>query len=370
MVRNGEKGFEPHGLQQILRTIQSPGRLAMSHEQSNQRREKQSVAQNLFGALVLVSCMNVPAFADCNVLGGGPAGIATVALPTNLTVPRDGVVGTIIYDSNWVSTPDTRANCTSGTAVTRGYASALTPVSGQAGVYKTGLDGIGIKVGWANGMTGTPDINANLVNWPASNAGTTGTNTYGPMGRFRVQLIETGQVSAGNFTLPSKLAIGNYGSAEINELQLSNTTTSIAAPACTVQESAVSVTMPVASGRYLASVGATTGDTGFSISINCPNPVSVSMTMTDAADPKNVSSTLSLSPASTAKGVGYQIVYNGGAISFGPDSAIANNVNQFRVGTVGTAGILTIPFVARYVRTGAITPGTADANATFTMNYQ
>ena len=314
--------------------------------------------------------MNVPAFADCTVYGGGPGGIATVTLPTNLTVPRDGIVGTILYDSNWVSTPDTRAGCAAGSVVTRGYASALPPVPGQAGVYKTGLDGIGIKVAWANSVSGNPDIDSLLVNWPASNAGTTSNFTYGPMGRFRVQLIETGQVSAGSFNLPSKLATGNYGSAEINVLQLSNSATFVAAPACTVQESTVSVTMPVASGRYLASVGATTGDKGFSISINCPSPVSVSMTMTDAANPLNVSNTLSLSPASTAKGVGYQIVYNGGPISFGPDSAIANNVNQFSVGTVGTAGILTIPFVARYVRTGAITPGTADANATFTMNYQ
>jgi Fimbrial protein len=149
---------------------------------------------------------------------------------------------------------------------------------------------------------------------------------------FRVQLIHTGQVLPGSFNLPTKLASGVYGTAEINVLNLSNNTASVAAPACTVQQSAVSVTMPVASGRYLPSVGSTTGDTGFSISINCPSPVSVSMTMTDAANPDNVSSTLSLSAASTAKGVGYQIVYNGTAISYGPDSAVMNNVNQFNVG--------------------------------------
>jgi type 1 fimbria pilin len=344
----------------------------MSHQWPNKGREQRSVAPRLYGALILVSCLNVHAFAaDCVVNGGGAAGIATVALPTNLTVPRDGVVGTILYDSNWVSTPDTRATGSGTSAVTFGYGSAMIPVPGQTGVYKTGVDGVGIKVAWINGTSGTPTITAtNTVNWPASNGGNAGYNTYGPMGRFRVQLIETGQVSAGSFNLPTKLATGNYGSAEINVLQLSNNATSIAAPACTVQESAVSVTMPVASGRYLPSVGSTTGDTDFSISINCPSPVSVSMTMTDAANPNNVNSTLSLSPTSTAKGVGYQIVYNGGVISYGPDSAIANNVNQFSVGTVSTSGILTIPFIARYVRTGPITPGTADANATFTMNYQ
>jgi type 1 fimbria pilin len=166
------------------------------------------------------------------------------------------------------------------------------------------------------------------------------------------------------------LASGVYGSLEINVLNLSNNTASVAAPACTVQESAVAVKMPVASGRYLPSVGSTTGDTGFSISVNCPSPVSVSMTMTDAANPANVDSILSLSTTSTAKGVGYQIVYNGTVISYGSDSAIANNVNQFNVGKVSVSGVLTIPFTARYVRTGQIVPGTADANATFTMSYQ
>jgi type 1 fimbria pilin len=120
----------------------------------------------------------------------------------------------------------------------------------------------------------------------------------------------------------------------------------------------------------MPSVGSTTGDTGFNISINCPSPVSVSMTMTDAANPTNVGSTLSLNPASTAKGVGYQIVYNGGVISYGPDSAVFQNVNQFNVGVSSIVGALIIPFTARYVRTGPITPGTADANATFTMSYQ
>ncbi|WP_158938474.1 fimbrial protein [Burkholderia sp. S171] len=340
-------------------------------EWPNEQSERRPLALRLYAATVLALCFNTSAFADCNVLSSGPAGIATLALPTNLATPRDGVVGTILYDSNWVSTPDTKANCSGTSAITFGYGSAMTPVSGQAGVYKTGLDGVGIKVAWVNGMSGTPDMTAtSLVNWPASNGGSAGAKTYGPMGRFRVQLMVTGQVAAGSFSLPAKLATGNYGSAEINVLQLSNNTTSVAAPACTVQQSAVSVTMPVASGRYLPSVGSTTGDTGFSISINCPSPVSVSMTMTDAANPTNVSSTLSLSPTSTAKGVGYQIVYNGTVISYGSDSAIANNVNQFSVGTVSTSGVLAIPFTARYVRTGAITPGTADANATFTMSYQ
>jgi type 1 fimbria pilin len=190
------------------------------------------------------------------------------------------------------------------------------------------------------------------------------------MGKFRVQLIITGPVLPGSFKLPVKLATGNYGSAEISVLNLSNNAASVTAPACSVQSPSKQVAMPVASGRYLPSVGSTTGDTAFSIALDCPTPVSVAVTFTDASEPNNVGSTLSLSTDSTAKGVGYQIVYNNKVINYGPDSSAANNINQFSVAPAGTVGSLTIPFTARYVRTGTIVPGSADAKATFTMSYQ
>jgi type 1 fimbria pilin len=344
----------------------------MLREWPNEQSERRPLAPRLYAATVLALCLNTSAFADCNVYGMTPATIATVALPLNLTVPRDSAVGAILYDSNWISTPAARPNCGDTGSNTAGYATAMVPVPGLSNVYQTGVQGIGIKASWFATTSGTPDMDAAtaVMTSPASVWGTYSAKLYNSMGRFRVQLIKTGQVLAGSFTLPVKLATGNYGTAEINVLNLSNNTASVAAPACTIDESTVAVAMPVASGRYLPSVGSTTGDTAFSSSVNCPSPVSVSMTMTDAANPTNVGSTLSLSNASTAKGVGYQIVYNGVVISYGPDSAIAKNVNQFSVGTLTTSGVLKIPFTARYVRTGAITPGTADANATFTMSYQ
>ena len=345
----------------------------MSREWRNERRKRSSGAMQRCGALIFVTRLNAPAFADCNIYGGGAVGSATVSLPGNLSIVRDSAVGSILFDSTWVATNVVRPNCGGTGPVISGYVAAMVPVPGFANVYETGVAGIGIKTSWlatvVNVNTYTIDSARPLAS-PASTVAGFTAGVQGNMGYFRVQLIHTGQVLPGSFNLPTKLASGVYGTAEINVLNLSNNTASVAAPACTVQQSAVSVTMPVASGRYLPSVGSTTGDTGFSISINCPSPVSVSMTMTDAANPDNVSSTLSLSAASTAKGVGYQIVYNGTAISYGPDSAVMNNVNQFNVGKVSVSGALTIPFTARYVRTGQIVPGTADANATFTMSYQ
>ncbi|WP_438391505.1 fimbrial protein [Caballeronia sp. DA-9] len=344
----------------------------MWHKWLKERSKRTAVWIKVCGSFVLTSCIAPPVFADCNVYGGGPSGIATITLPANLNIARDAI-GTILFDSNWVATTVVRPNCSGTGTITAGYLAPLVPVPGQANVYKTGVDGIGIKVGWLNTVVnvGSYSIDGGkMVTSPASNVATYIAGLQGNMGYFRAQLIKVGPISAGNFNLPVKLANGVYGSAEINALQLVNNTASVVAPACSIQDSIKSVTMPVGSGRYLSAVGSTTGDTGFSISLNCPTPVSISMTFTDATNPDNVGTTLSLSSDSTAKGVGYQILYTNKVINYGPDSSIANNVNQFSVAPAGTVGALIIPFIARYVRTGAITPGSANAKATFTMSYQ
>ncbi|WP_082508570.1 fimbrial protein [Burkholderia sp. Leaf177] len=339
---------------------------------SNNRCKQQLIKTHSYAALALISCFITPAFADCNVLSGGNPGTATITLPANLSVSRDGAAGAVLFDSSWLTTsPTVTMNCSGSNPLTSGYENSMIPVSGMTNVYQTGVQGIGIQVSWLNSISGNPGMSGgNIVAWPAARAGTTGTNMYGPMGRFRLQLIRTGPVMAGTFNLPTTLAVGKYGSADANILLLDNANASVIAPACTVQDTAKPVTMPVASGRYLPSIGSTTGDTTFSISLDCATPMSVAITFTDATDPGNVGTTLSLSTDSTAKGVGYQIVYNKTPINYGPDSSAANNVNQFSVAPAGTVGPLIIPFTARYVRTGAITPGSANAKATFTMSYQ
>jgi len=96
------------------------------------------------------------------------------------------------------------------------------------------------------------------------------------------------------------------------------------------------------------------------------------VTLTDATNPTNTSQVLSLTPTSQASGVGVQILNGTTVLGYGPDSAAPGNTNQWYAGNiaVGTSRF-TIPLSARYVQTGAtVTPGTANAQATFTMSYQ
>jgi hypothetical protein len=172
----------------------------MSREWWNDRRRRSSGEMQPYGALLLGACLNAPAFADCNVYGGGAAGSATVSLPANLSIVRDSAVGSILFDSNWVATPMVKPNCSGTGSLTAGYNGTMIPVPGFANVYETGVAGIGIKTSWLNTVvnvsTYTMD-SGRTVTSPASTAGTYVAGLQGNMGYFRVQLIHTGQVLPG-----------------------------------------------------------------------------------------------------------------------------------------------------------------------------
>ncbi|BBF84143.1 fimbrial protein precursor [Aquitalea magnusonii] len=144
-----------------------------------------------------------------------------------------------------------------------------------------------------------------------------------------------------------------------------------AEPTCSVSTQNLVVNLPAIDAKRLSSIGATTGDTPFTLLVNCPGttPINVYMTLTDnKLGQTNYSTALS----SSTEGVGVQIRdLNRQAITLGPDSSIAGNPGQFLVRNNFT-GITPIPFIASYIRTGTgvIKPGKLTAVATFTMSYQ
>ncbi len=320
-------------------------------------------------------CFHMPAFAACTVASGSAGGIATASLPGTVSVPLNAAVGTVLYDSGTVQTPALKIDCASGGYQTVGYMSARSLVPGYTDTYQTGVAGIGIKVQWGNWQSdsvpwtssyvivaGTP---ATSVAYPAASYG------LGPMGRFRVQLVVTGPVGSGTLNLPTTLVQAKYDSLVVGQLNLTNGTASVQAQACKVTTPTIPVPMPTARLKDLPSVGSTTGTKSFSLDLNCNAGVALYVTLSDASTPSNSSKTLSLSSDSTAKGVGYQIAYSGSPAAFGTDSATAGNINQFSVSSGKTVGgPVSVPLTVNYVRTATISPGTANAKATFTMSYQ
>ncbi|AOJ34072.1 hypothetical protein WJ16_20895 [Burkholderia metallica] len=96
--------------------------------------------------------------------------------------------------------------------------------------------------------------------------------------------------------------------------------------------------------------------------------------MTDATNPANTGSALSLASSSTAAGVGIQILKKGDStpLKFGPDSSGKGNTNQWLVGKSSAANTkISVPFEARYVKVAEkIKPGTVSALSTITFSYQ
>ncbi|MGE8166529.1 fimbrial protein [Paraburkholderia sp. NPDC080076] len=145
----------------------------------------------------------------------------------------------------------------------------------------------------------------------------------------------------------------------------------ITQPSCSVTNSSIAVTLPSADAASLSAQGATTGATPFNIALNnCDQGTAVSVTLTDASNISNRSTTLSLAPDSTAAGVGLQLLNGSTPIAYGPDSASAGNQNQWFAGTASGSS-MTIPLTVQYVRTDdALTPGTVRGLATFTIAYE
>uniref|UniRef100_UPI00353275D1 fimbrial protein n=1 Tax=Cupriavidus sp. WGlv3 TaxID=2919924 RepID=UPI00353275D1 len=321
--------------------------------------------------ILLGLCLSLPAFAECLFTTGNTLGTATLTPPVKLNVPRNTPNGTILYDSNWVTSGPTTVSC-SGTGdfqVARGYATAMQLAQGYSNVYQTSVQGIGVKVGWVNWLQGGSINDASLAWPPFSETVRSTTWPYGPMGQFRLQLIVIGPVTTGTITLPSLLAQASYGSLIVNQLLIAGNT-QVVAPACSVQNTSVFVRLPTISAASLSKVGSTSEKTGFHLTLNCSGDTVVAMTVTDATQPGNVGSNLTLGSDSAASGVAFQILHKDAPISFGSDTAAAGNPNQFIVGNSSGVASMDIPLAVRYIRTGTVTPGGATGYATFTMSYQ
>ncbi|RQV60961.1 type 1 fimbrial protein [Burkholderia cenocepacia] len=137
---------------------------------------------------------------------------------------------------------------------------------------------------------------------------------------------------------------------------------------CTVTTPSVSVPLPPVAASKLNAVGATAGEANFAIGLSCASGSNVYVTLTDLTNPGNTSNQLSLAPESSAKGVKLRILRNGQPVSYGPDSSMTGNPNQWLVGP--SASTSRIPLSAEYIATDRVSAGTVKGVATFTMSYQ
>ena len=140
--------------------------------------------------------------------------------------------------------------------------------------------------------------------------------------------------------------------------------------ACAVDAGSVDQTVQLGQVRTasLAQEGATSSAVGFNIQLNdCDTNVAskAAVAFLGTAIDAGHTNVLALqsSAAGSATNVGVQILDRTGA-------ALALDGATFSAQTTLNNGTNTIPFQARYFATGAATPGAANADATFKVQYQ
>lgn len=325
----------------------------------------QSLKQLFWG--VLLGGMFLPGIGNATcTLQGGIVANWTIPVPVTVTVPRDAVAGTVIYTSAMTPVSRRGSNLYCDTS---NHVGVINGIGGQpiVGTTRFAVAATGVSFAWIPDYLAAGYPAYGIISGPAS----FNSNIHS-MG---VQLVKTAQIAAGAQVPGGVIANFTIEGIQAMTLSLSNAIR-IIPQTCAVTTANVNVQLTPANGiskRLFAGVGTTSTAVPFSIGVDCTGvAATIFVTFTDQQTPANTTNTMALTATSTASGVGVQILRNGAPVNFGPDSSVAGNRNQVRIGAVnGALGVANIALSARYIQTQAIVnPGTANGLATFTMSYQ
>jgi type 1 fimbria pilin len=338
-------------------------------------------------AVVLLLLLVRDVFAGC-----APTTFTVTVPGISYTGGADGVKPGIAIGSGWSPTAQISTLFDLSNCVAKGTRSVVfpsaTPVAGitysdgtdTVPVYPTGVPGIGYVVQMKDPAANVPWAYVRPPSTQTFNSG----DAYDNLGMFvRLRFVATGRLQSGTHAIPAQtlataLAYNVSSAAPLTgraTIQLAGTATiTVNAASCRMTTPVnQSVTLPTIGKTALAAAGSKAGSGAtFHIGMNCDANVALNVTMTDASNPSNLTNTLLLATGSTVKGVGVQVFYNGAPtpVSYGPDSSVKGNANQWKIGQSATATSYDIPFTAAYVLTGVVVPGSVLAKATFTFSYQ
>lgn len=199
--------------------------------------------------------------------------------------------------------------------------------------------------------------------------------------RFRYVLYAMpGELPAGTYIIPQMEAfIGvecrdTTGRVYQDRVGQRAFTVNVAARGCDVTSPANAyIDFGELSSRDFSAVGSTTSTIPTMITLQCDPNVAIEVTLSDQADPSNRTDIVGLTAASTARGLGVQVVNPGTGKPYwlGPDDGSNHGINQYVLGLSGSnGGAFNFPLGFRYVRTGEMTAGTATALVGVTFSYQ
>jgi len=286
-----------------------------------------------------------------------------------ISLTSQPAVGTILATSSFTTPSPSTSESNCNNDVSSGL-SGLTPVLGGTTNANPGSNGYVFP-------TGTPGIGFEILHGSSASSyytlgplsGCSGSNCTIGSGVFSVNsavyLVVTGNIAPGATVSAGQLAEWYAGSLYVEDFTLSNTVR-IIMPACSINTSPQTVTLPTVAAKEFGGVGSTAGTTAFSIALTCAaagqSPESMTITFTAGGTASGITGVLTPTSGSAA-GVGVRLLQSNYTtpITFG---------TAYSEGTP-SAGSLNLPFAAQYYQTGStITAGSLTASATFTLTYQ
>ncbi len=322
---------------------------------------------------------------------------SSITLPTQITVAGNLPAGSTLWKSPVVtlslSAAPLAGTTESGKDISsseiHGRIQGASKAPGYKDVYSTNVAGLGVR--WS-GTWRAPNFPGGItmpITTPNENtAGAAGWTWFSPSRAQDVwiELVKTGDIAGGllaNQAMNAYLQFQCAYTCTAGTVKLAGSTQVVTGPSCSVANTAIPVALGSVFARRFTGVGSTSTPQPFEITLNCRGGATGSkllphVTLTDANNASNRSTTLTLSPSQgsnsrpAATGVGIQIQKDGVPLGYGPDSNTPGNTNQWSAGTIdqGVAQFR-IALTASYVQTAAsITPGPANGKATFTLSYQ
>lgn len=286
-------------------------------------------------------------------------------------------------------TPDLYAESTiSSTQKNTGYTISLEGTTYD--IFETNIEGIGWIMGFKdkNASQWSPLTSKAVRVYPfqppyEGEPGFYGTATLGAQIRFAYVKVP-GNLTHGEYTIQSQnlatfscryLKSGQTDTAIVSSAE---TTITLAPLTCNVINSR-NVSIPLGDFylNELPGVNRNFGQFNTTVDLHCDKGIIPAMTISDVSDASNTSDIITLSPDSTAKGVGVQVFYNNETMAkhLGPDSSNKGNTNQFFINngqtTTENNQMIHIPLNFKYIQTMPdVVPGSANATATVTFSYQ
>lgn len=305
---------------------------------------------------------STPSFATCNFQTiSGKEQIMNISLPSTITLPRNTAPGTTIFESaTFQHGRTTDFSCTS-TAPYGPYNDLGSTTVGST-LFPIGNTGLSWQY-----MRGNPDLK------PSKGFGSSNLNPVIPYSisstTSSMRIIATGTIVNGA-TIPA----GNFGSLMADNIKLatfrSTSITTFVSSSCETPN--INVKMGQHRFTDIPEDGSPSKKAiSFNLKLNnCPagiKNVSYTLTPTSSSPSQNDSQgIINLNQNSTAKGIGLQIT-DGNLAPIALNEA--KPFNEYS----NKGGNFTIPLNAYYVRIlkgASLTPGTANAEITFTMSYQ